>query len=194
MPRTFIAVLACLLLFGCSSPAQHAQALFDQGKYEEVVAQYPDTPIAQAARDTLAAWDRARHEFDGIIVEDPDTPYADDPNEKAAERIYNRQHYDSVLQVYPNTHAANMARNAIAEQLYKERKLDELIRKYPNTPDGWKARNEWALIEWSKITKLKGAARKTAIESFISDSTHVGTKPYAAAKAEHQNRLSEHYR
>ncbi len=53
MTRILMAVLVAILVIGCASKEQKAQKLFDQGWYEEVIAQYPDLPIARSAKEKL---------------------------------------------------------------------------------------------------------------------------------------------
>jgi hypothetical protein len=183
----FVSVfLLCLSLLGCSSPEKRAQKLFDQGKYEEIIAQYPDVPLVKSARDTLDARERAKHTTDELMAYVDPWPDIRTPEERAAERLFRAGMYDSVFALYPKTPAANMARNAIADTLLRNGKISELIQKYPNTPAGWKARNEMANADWKRIDKLKGAERKAAIERFLLNSRNVGTEPVPKAQLELQ--------
>lgn len=52
--RTMVIILLAVLLgTGCEAKQQKAQNLFDQGRYEEVIAQYPDQPITRFAKEKL---------------------------------------------------------------------------------------------------------------------------------------------
>jgi hypothetical protein len=146
MPRTFIILLACLLLFGCSSPEKRAQALFDQGKYEEVTAKYPNLPIAKMAKDKVAEKRLREGKYEEIVT-------------------------DSGF----DTRAEAEATNRIAEKLYEGKQYDEVANKYPNTPVGIKVRNKMADSAWARISALKSEQQIPAIEEFLKDRRYMGT-------------------
>jgi uncharacterized protein YcfL len=190
MPRTFIVLLACLLLCGCSSPEKRAQKLFNEGKYEEVIAQYPDLPIAKIARDSIAAKEEVEHhKYEQILAScpGPDTLAIDPEARRMAERMFLAGHYDSVLNKYQNTPAASQVRIALAETLYAEKQIDRLIAKYPNTPAGWKARNEVATAEYARISQLSGRKKTAALDNFLRNPRFAGTDAYAKALLDAQN-------
>jgi len=188
MKRT-VAVIAALIvvglfLGGCASPEQRAQKLFEQGKYEEILAKYPDQPIAKQAKDKVAEKLVQEGKYEEVLANYSDTPSAAEATNKIAEKLVGEKKYDEVLAKYPNTPAANMARNAIADQLYNDKKVDELIQKYPNTPAGMKARNDMANDEWKKIEKMPKKAKVKAIEEFVKNPKFAGTE--AAMKAQEE--------
>jgi hypothetical protein len=186
MKRT-VAVVALLtiigfVLFGCATPEQRAQKLFDTGKYEEILQKYPDLPIAKQAKDKVAEKLLAEGKYDEILANYADTPSLQEATNKIAEKLVNEKKFDEVLAKYPNTPAANTARNMLAEQLYNDKKVDELVQKYPNTPAGMKARNEMAADEWKKIEKTPKKKMKDALEGFLKNPKFAGTE--SAMKAQ----------
>jgi hypothetical protein len=188
MKRTvaIIAILAVfgLVLGGCASPEQRAQKLFDQGKYEEVLAKYPDQPIAKQAKDKVAEGLVKAGKYEEVLANYADTPSVTEATNKIAEKMVADKKYDEVLAKYPNTPAANMARNALAEQLYTDKKFDDLVAKYPNTPAGMKARNELAKTEFEKVMKMKGKKKTAAIEEFLKNPKFAGTESAMKAQEE----------
>jgi len=192
--KRLIAVIAMLavvglLLGGCATPEQRAQKLFDKGNYEEILAKYPDLPIAKQAKDKVAEKLLAEGKYDEILAKYADTPSATDATNKIAEKLVAEKKFDEVLAKYPNTPAANAARNALADQLYNDTKIDELIQKYPNTPAGMKARNEMAKTEFDKIMKKPKKARQKDLETFVKNPKFAGTE-FAAKGQEELNKLT----
>lgn len=53
MSRILVVVLLMLLVMGCATKEQQAQKLFDQGRYEEIVQNYPNLPVAKTALDMV---------------------------------------------------------------------------------------------------------------------------------------------
>ncbi|MFZ5434631.1 MAG: tetratricopeptide repeat protein [Calditrichota bacterium] len=135
-------VFAGLYLIGCASPQQKAQALFNAGNYEQVVAQYGNDPSCA-----------------GLVA---------DSKEKIAEKMLADGKYAAVLEMYPDTKAAKEAENKLAEQLFVAGKYEEVIAKYPNSPFAMKAKTALEAMkmeEEAKATedaKTKGKADATA--------------------------------
>lgn len=196
MKRSFqmVAVLLVvgLILLGCASPEQRAQKLYDEGKYEEVVAKYADQPIAKQAHVKIAEKLLQEGKYEEVLKDYADTPSKTEAEAKLAERLYNDKKYDEVLAKYPNTPAANMSRNAMADALYAdwdkskdEKKRDELIAKYPNTTAGMKARNEVCKADMDKAMKIKKKADKVkALEALVKNPKYAGTE--CAMKAQEE--------
>ena len=173
-----------LVVLGCASPEQRAQKLYDTGKYEEVVAKYPDQPIAKQARVKIAEKLVVEGKFEEVIANYADTPSKAEAENKLAEKLYNDKKYDEVLAKYPNTPAANMSRNALADALWADyekskdvKKRDELVAKYPNTTAGMKARNELAKAEYDAAMKIPNKAKKiAALEAIVKNPKYAGTE------------------
>jgi hypothetical protein len=188
MKRSFqmVAVLLVvgLVLLGCASPEQRAQKLYDQGKYEEVVAKYADQPIAKQAHVKIAEKLIQEGKYEDVLANYADTPSKTEAENKIAEKLYNDKKYDDVLAKYPNTPAANMSRNALADALYADwdkskddKKRDDLVAKYPNTTAGMKARNEMAKADFDKAMKNKAKkAKMTALEAIVKNPKYAGTE------------------
>jgi hypothetical protein len=173
-----------LVVLGCASPEQRAQKLYDQGKYEEVIAKYPDQPIAKQAHVKIAENLLAEGKYEEVLANYADTPSKAEAENKLAEQLYNDKKYDEVLAKYPNTPAANMSRNALADALWADyekskddKKRDELVAKYPNTTSGLKARNELAKTEYDKAVKITNKTKKiAALEAIVKNPKYAGTE------------------
>jgi len=102
-----LAIASLALMAGCSSPTDKAQKLFNEGKYEEVIAQYGSDPNVAA-----------------VVTQ---------AKEKLAENMVAEGKYAAVLELYPETAAATAAKNKLAEQLFLAKNYAEVIAKYPET-------------------------------------------------------------
>jgi len=195
MKRT-VAVIAALaviglLLGGCASPEQRAQKLFDQGKYEEVLAKYPTTPVAEQAKEKVAEKLFNEGKYDEVVKTYGTTTFGPKAqtalDEAAAKKMLDAKDYNGVLQRYPNSSAAAQARNALADQLYQDKKSwDELITKYPQTPAAMKAKTELAKTEYDKIVKMPKKKKIAALQDFVKNPKYAGTQSVADAQAELQ--------
>jgi hypothetical protein len=193
MKRT-VAVIAALaviglLLGGCASPEQRAQKLFDQGKYEEVLAKYPTTPVAEQAKEKVAEKLFNEGKYDEVVKTYGQTSFGPKAqtamDEAAAKKMLDAKDFNGVLAKYPNSQAAAQARNALADQLYADKKnWDELINKYPNTPAAMKAKNELAKADYDKILKMPKKKKVTALQDFVKNPKYAGTQAVADAQAE----------
>ncbi len=187
MKRTVVIIAALafvgLLLMGCASPEQRAQKLFDQGKYEEVLAKYPDQPIAKQAKDKVAEKMVAEGKYEEVLANYSDTPAAAEATNKIAEKMFTDKKFDEVIAKYPNTPAANMARQTLAQQLYDDKKFDEVIAKYRNTPAGMKALNDKGGEDLKKAKAMKKKADKEKALTEVVQK-YAGTQAAADAQAE----------
>ncbi|HEY3296672.1 MAG TPA: hypothetical protein VGL38_14670, partial [bacterium] len=195
MKRT-VAVIAALaviglLLGGCASPEQRAQKLFDQGKYEEVLAKYPTTPVATQAKDKVAERLFNEGKYDDVVKTYGQTSFGPKAqtamDDAAAKKMLDAKDFNGVLTRYPNSQAAAQARNALADQLYADKKnWDELINKYPNTPAAMKAKNELAKTQFDKIMKMhtKNTVKAKALSDFVGNPKFTGTQSVVDAQAE----------
>ncbi len=117
LPAAALIALTTLCLLGCSTPEQKAQKLFSEGKYEEVVARYPDLPVAQLAKDKLAEDMFNAGDFAGVIENYPDSPFAAQAKNRLADALYQEGKYDVVIAQYPDSPAAQMAKEKLAADL-----------------------------------------------------------------------------
>lgn len=109
-----IVTVTSLLLLGCSSPADQAQKLFDEGNYEELVTKF-----------------ESNADLSDIVMQ---------AKEKIAEKWIEEGNYQAVLDTYPDTEAAKVAKNKLAEQMLKEGKYQEVIEMYDDTPAAMQAK------------------------------------------------------
>ena len=72
-----------VMVLGCSSPMAKAQKLFNEGKYEEVIAQYGSDPNVAA-----------------VVTQ---------AKEKVAEKMLTEGKYAAIVEMYPETMAAKEA-------------------------------------------------------------------------------------
>jgi len=193
MKRTVavIAVLAVigLLLGGCASPEQRAQKLFDQGKYEEVLAKYPTTPVAEQAKEKVAEKLFNEGKYDEVVKTYGQTSFGPKAqtalDEQSAKKMYDSKDFAGVIAKYPNSQAAVQARNALADQLFADKKnWDELVTKFPNTPAAMKAKEELAKGEFDKIVKMPKKKKAAALEDFLKNPKYAGTSYVAKAQEE----------
>jgi hypothetical protein len=181
-----------LVVLGCASPEQRAQKIYDQGKYEEVIAKYPDQPIAKQAHVKIAEKLVQEGKFDEVLANYSDTPSKTEAETKIAEKLYAEKKYDEVLAKFPNTPAANLSRNALADLLWADydkskdaKKRDELVAKYPNTTAGMKARNELCSADMTKAMKVTVKAKKlAALEALVKNPRFAGTECAMKAQTE----------
>ena len=173
------------LALGCATPSERAQKLFESGQYEQVIARYPNEPVAQQARRKLAEQLLQAGDFQKILVEFSDTPAAALAGEKIAASWIEEEKYQQVLDSFPNTPSALIAREAVAQQLFDDGKVDILIDKYPNSKVGKEAREvltrqafESALAIADKNSKI------AALEAILTNPLYAGTANYAQAQHE----------
>lgn len=169
-----------LLVAGCATPEQRAQKLFDQGKYEEVLAKFPNLPIAQNAKAKIAEGLCDEGKYEEVLENYSDTPAAGVAKEKLAERLLAEEKYEEVCEKYPGTNAARQAENKLAEGLYNDKKYDELVEKYGNTPFGMKVKNEKGMAAYNKCKGMKKSAKEKALREIIQK--YAGTE--AATRAQ----------
>jgi hypothetical protein len=186
----FLAVIG-LLLCGCASPEQRAQKLFDQGKYEEVLAKYATTPVAEQAKEKVAEKLFTEGKYDDVVKTFMNTSFGPKAqaaiDEQSAKKMLDAKDLQGVITKYPNSQAALQARNALAEQLFTDKKnWDELLAKYPSTPAAMKARNELAKGALDKIMKMhtKNTVKAKALDDFIKNPKYAGSQSIADAQAE----------
>jgi hypothetical protein len=162
----FLAVVA-MLVVACATPEQRAQKLFDQGKYEEVLAKFPNLPIAQNAKAKVAEKMIEEGKYQEVLDNYSDTPSADVAKAKLAEKLLGEGKFDEVVMKYPGTPAANQAVNMIAEKLYNDKNFDLLLQKYGNTPAGMKYKNEKGTEDYAKCKKMKKADKEKCLREII---------------------------
>jgi len=173
MAMALLSLAVLILVLGCSSPLQKAQKLFNEGKYEEVIAQYGSDPNVAT-----------------VVTQ---------AKEKLAEKMVADGKYAAVLELYPETAAAKAAMEKLAEQLFNEKKYAEVIAKYPETTWAVQAKAELdkqaaaapevvakekaAQTELDRIMKIKMAALRTkALKEFVANPKYAGTRAVAKAQ------------
>jgi hypothetical protein len=183
---TSLTLLASLLILfiGCSaSPEERAQKLYNQGKYEEIIAQYPTLPIAKLARGHIAETLLNEGKYEEVIERYADTPSATHALSKLAEKKKAEGTYDDFVRDFlKGPPCADPP--SCAEQLYQQGKFNELIKTYPDTPAGLRIRTEKAKTEWKLIESLRGSDRQLAIDAFLKNPLYAGTDPLNQARAE----------
>ncbi|MFH1010588.1 MAG: hypothetical protein V1784_05075 [bacterium] len=163
MLLAFVAVL----VVACATPEQRAQKLFEQGKYEEVLAKFPNLPIAQKAKAKLAERLIEEGKYEEVLADYADTPSAYVAKEKLCEKLLAEGKFDECVQKYPGARAAKEAENKIAEKLYADKNCDLLLQKYGYTSAGMKYKNEKGTEEYNKAKKMKKADKEKALREII---------------------------
>jgi len=181
-----VLALVALVVMGCTSTAAKAQKMFDEGKYEEVIAQFSADPNMSA-----------------IVAQ---------AKEKLAEKWVTEGLYDSVLVKFPETNAAKVAKNKKAEQLFLAGNYQEVVTKYMDTTWGPMAKAKMdsiaaigkpgdggskpgsgvpaavekaAQTELDRIMGIKMKDLRTkALREFVAKAEFAGTKALAKAKDE----------
>jgi hypothetical protein len=179
--------LVALFLFvmGCATPAERAEKLYKEGKYEEVMERYPQEPAAAKAKEALATKLLKDGEYERVMKEFADTPMAYEARVRFAEKLLTDGKFEEILDNYSDTPAAIKAREQAAQALYDAGRISEAARDYPQTPAGSAAREELARAEFERIMTFKSPQeRHKALEDFISNSTYAGTGPAAQAQFE----------
>jgi tetratricopeptide (TPR) repeat protein len=179
--------LATLFVFvlGCATPAERAEKLYSEGKYEEVLERYPQEPAAAKAKEALATKLLKDGEYERVMKEFANTPMANEARVRFAEQLMKDGKFEEVLDRYSDTPAAIKAREQAAQALYDAGKVSEAARDYPQTPAGSAAREELARAEYSRIMTFRSPAeRRKALEEFISTSLYAGTGSAVEAQME----------
>ncbi|MBM3324247.1 MAG: hypothetical protein FJY66_01115 [Calditrichaeota bacterium] len=171
-----------MLIMACATPEQRAQKLFDQGKYEEVLAKFPNLAIAQNAKAKVAEKMIEEGKYEEVLANYGDTPSAEVAKEKLAEKLFAEGKYEEVAMKYPGTRAAREADNKIAEKLYADKNYDLLLQKYGNTPAGMKYKNEKGTEEFNKCKKAKKADKEKCLREIIQK--YAGTEAAKQAQEE----------
>src|SRR3989339_950739 len=121
MKRTYMAFIMAavigLLLLGCSSPAEDAQKMFTEGKYQELVTKYGSdaamASIVGQAKEKLAEALFKEGKFDEVIASYPDSKYADQAKEQLAQQLFMQNKFDELIAKYPDSRAAARAKLAM---------------------------------------------------------------------------------
>ncbi len=174
-------VLAAVLLAtaGCQSRAASAQKLYDQGKYEEVVKQYPDLEIARRAHAKLGDKFLQAHQYDVVLKDYADTRAAYQARLDLADQMIKAGRYQAVVDSFPGTPAATIAKERLADSLYKAGNYDLLIAKFGETPQATQVKEQRSQEELAAAKKLKGEAKKKALEAVMVK--YSGTAAYKEA-------------
>ena len=139
MKRTYMAFIMAavigLLLLGCSSPAEDAQKMFTEGKYQELVTKYG----SDAAMASIVG----------------------QAKEKLAEALFKEGKFDEVIASYPDSKYADQAKEQLAQQLFMQNKFDELIAKYPDSRAAARAKLAMEKARSDSLTAVTGAQGRT---------------------------------
>ncbi|MCB9357549.1 MAG: hypothetical protein H6505_03160 [Calditrichaeota bacterium] len=173
------------LLLACATPAERAEKLLKDEKYEEVLERYPNEPAAGRAKEALAARLLKEGNFERILTEFQDTPMYHEAKVQMAEKLLEEGKIDEILADYSDTPAAIRAREAAAQALYDAGRVTEAARDYPQTTAGSTARTELARAEYDRIMTFKDKKeRHKLLESFLTNSMYAGTASHAQAQTE----------
>jgi transposase len=172
-------VAVLLATTGCQSRAASAQKLFEQGKYEDVLKQYPDLEIAQRAHVKLADKYLEAKQYDVVLKDYADTRAAYQARLDLADQMVKAGRYQAVLDSFPGTPAATMAKETLADSLYKAGAFDLLIARFPDTPQATQLKEQRSQDALTAAKKLRGDAKKQALESLMKN--YSGTAAYKEA-------------
>jgi len=180
-------LLACSLLWllGCATPAERAEKLYQEGKFEEVLQRYPQEPAAGKAKEALATRLLKAGEYERVIAEFKDTPVLHEARVKRAEQLLEQNQIDEILANFSDTPAAIRAREKAAQALYDAGRVTEAARDYPQTSAGQLARTELARAEFDRAMTFKSPAeRRKALEAIVTSSLFTGTEAHVKAQTE----------
>lgn len=166
-----VAVFAAITLIGCTTPEQKAQEIFNQGKYEEVIARYPDLPVADQAREKLAELLFQAKDYPGVLKQYPDSPFAAQARDSLAQVIFDQGKLNELIVQYPESPIATRAKEKLAadllaqalpeKDLAKQRQiLSLIIANYPNTQGAAEAQQ--LLMQPPDPQETKGASGKSS--------------------------------
>jgi hypothetical protein len=180
-----LALFVALLISACATPAERAKNLYDDGKYEEVIAKYPDEPVAQQARAALAAKLLNDGEIDRVLKEYADTPSVREAKNRKAQQLLDAGQIDEILKNFADTPASIQAREKAAQALYDAGRITECARDFQNTQAGQLARNELARSEFDRAMAHKDKnERIKALEAMLTDPQFAGTDAAVFAQRE----------
>lgn len=180
-----IALSLTMIVAACATPAERARKLFDDGKFEEVVAKYPEEPIAQQARAALAAKLLKDGDIDRVLKEFSDTPSVREAKNRKAQQLLDAGQIDEILKNFADTPASIQAREKAAQALYDAGRITECARDFQNTQAGQLARNELARAEFDRAMAHKDKnERVKALEAMLTDPQFAGTDASVFAQRE----------
>jgi hypothetical protein len=180
-----IMILAFALgtLTGCSSRAQSAQKLFDRGQYDLVVEKYPDLEIARRAQAKIAEKLLADKKYDEILQKYVETPAAYKARQAQAQELFDQGKYQEFLDKYEKAAPglAAQAKEKLADSLYAAGKFDDIVARFKDTAKGKQIREERAEKQFADAKKLRGDAKRTALEQIVTN--YGDTKVFSDANA-----------
>jgi hypothetical protein len=114
MKRTYMAFIMAtvigLLLLGCSSPAEEAQKMFSEGKYQELVTKFGNDPalasVVEQANDKLAEALLKEGKLEELVVKYPKSKFATQAKEQLAQNLFMNSRFDELMVKYPDSRAA----------------------------------------------------------------------------------------
>ncbi|MDD5088208.1 MAG: hypothetical protein PHI18_05355 [bacterium] len=152
---------------GCQSRPAAALKLFERGEYEQVIERYGDLEIALRAEAKIAERLLNEGKFEDVLQNHPNTPAAYQARQKQAKLLFDRGDYQAVVDSYPSSDVAVIAKERLADTLFAAGQLDLLLTKYPDTPRGTQVKEERAAEELKAAKKLKGNAKKEALNKLV---------------------------
>jgi hypothetical protein len=166
-------------LISCQSRAQSAQALFDKGEFEKVIEKYPDLEIARRAHAKIADKLLIAKKYSEVLNQYADTPAAYKARMQLAQQVFDAGRYQAVIDSFPQSPLAALAKGKLADSLFTAGALDELIKRFPDSDKGKQVKEERAKTDFDKAKKLRGAAKKAALEAIMTQ--YSGTEIYKEA-------------
>jgi hypothetical protein len=182
----FIGLAALIaVMLGCATPSERAQKLFKSGEYEQILARYPNEPVAREARIKLAEKLLKEGSYQKVLDQFADTPSAYHAKERLAAALLDEKQYQRILDDYPDTPAALSAREAVAQQLFDDGKVDDLVQKYPNSKAGQEARQTLGQRAYETAMNLSSRDEKIkALESMMISPIYAGTPVHETVQNE----------
>lgn len=174
-----LAIVGLVLFNGCESQATKAQNLLSQGQYQQVIDQFPDTQYARRAEVFLAEQLLEDGKYDEVMEKFPNTPSAYTAKLAQAQRLFDAGDYNGVMENFPHSPLAMQAEQIVTDSLYNAGAFDELIEKFPGSGKAKLVQEARAEDAFEKAKKLKGKAKKEALEEITQK--YRGTKIFKDA-------------
>jgi hypothetical protein len=96
-----------------------------------------------------------------------------------AQEMFNAGRYQAVIDSFPQSPLAAVAKDRMADSLYNAGQYDLLMQKFPTSTKAVQVKEQKATEELTKVKKMKGTAKRQALESFMQ--TYSGTAAYKEA-------------
>jgi CHAD domain-containing protein len=173
----FIGLVLSAFLFalvGCGGRESSAQKLFAQGEYQKVIDKYPDLDVARRAHAKIADQLLQQKKYDDVLKQYSDTPAAYKAKMAMAQAMFDAGRYQAVIDSFPGSPLAAVSKDRIADSLFTTGQLDLLLSKFPDNAHSKQIKEERGTTELARIKKLRGDAKRQALETFMQ--TYSGTE------------------